>query len=326
MAGRNRWLPAAAGAAALAVVAGVLAVAATRGPALRGPPGAALRGPAGAPVASRPVTASTPAPPDAVVHDGDRVRGQGQVVALPGRPVRLCSGAEPDIARIVPAYCPVGITLVGADLARLGDRRELRGVVWGNAEVTGVYRDRTITVTGQRVPPVTDLQRAEPLVPEFPPDCRPPAGGWPRAQVRDVARADRYVAAHPDVLSSLSIAYPVPTPAGAVSTQVLLIGTTGDVAEATRQIRKRYEGPLCVRSVPHSRAQMLAARTVLIAALTDPTLRIRYGLLGGAGEGSVAGDPRTSIKVLVYDEQARSLRESAGADLVDIEPQLSKLT
>jgi len=140
-----------------------------------------------------------------------------------------------------------------------------------------------------------------------------------------IDQAGRYVAAHPDVLGSLSIAYPDPTRAGAIGTQVLLIGTTGDVAEATRRIRQWYKGSLCVRSVPHSRAQMLAARAVLTAALTDPARQARYGLLGGAGETSVAGDPRTSIKMLVYDEQARSLRESAGTDLVGLETQLRKL-
>jgi hypothetical protein len=107
------------------------------------------------------------------------------------------------------------------------------------------------------------------------------------------------------VLGSLSIAYPEPTRSGAIGTQVLLIGTTGDVAEATRQVRQWYAGSLCVRSVPHSRAQMLAARTVIEAALTDPAQQERYGLLGGVGESVVGGDPRTSMMVLVYDERAQ---------------------
>jgi hypothetical protein len=327
MAERHRWvLPVGAGAAALAVVAGVAAV--------------AVRGSAGAPARSasapRPAAAGTPAPlapPDAVVHDGDRVRGQGQVVALPGRPVRLCSGQfpQPDVAyprpAPVPAYCVFGLTLVGADLDRLADRQERGGAVWGLAEVTGVYRDRTVTVTAQDAPP-TAAARLRPDAPDLPADCPAPATGWPRREVQalpGIDQAGRYVATHPDVLGSLSIGYPEPTRSGAIGTQVLLIGTTGDVAEATRQVRRWYAGSLCVRSVPHSRAQMLAARAVLIAILTDPARQARYGLIGGAGESSVGGDPRTSVMVLVYDEQVRSLRESAGADLVDVEPQLRKL-
>jgi hypothetical protein len=329
MAERNRWaIPAAAGAAALAVVAGVVAVVA-----VRGSEGTPAR-PAAAPRPGSAGTAGRLAPPDAVVHDGDRIRAEGQVLALPGRPVRLCSGSEPDVgvapggSAPVPAYCELGITLLGADVARLGDRQERGGAGWGRAEVTGVYRARTVTVTGQRVPPVTDLEQQKPPLDDFPADCRPPAGGWPRGEVQalpGIDRANRYVAAHPEVLGSLSIGYPEPTRAGEIATQVLLIGTTGDVAEATRQVRRWYAGSLCVRSVPHSRAQMLAARAVLTAALMDPARRARYGLLAGAGETSVAGDPRTSMIVLVYDEQARSLRESAGADLVGVTVQLRKL-
>ena len=161
MGGRNRWVvPLAAGAAALAVVAGVVGVAAARGSA--GARSAAASRPllsgARSAAASRPLpsgTAGVLAPPDAVVHDGDRVRGQGLVVALPGRPVRLCTGATPQVAWPIrtPAYCAIGLTLVGADLDRLADRQERDGAVWGLAEVTGVYRDRTVTVAAQDAPP-----------------------------------------------------------------------------------------------------------------------------------------------------------------------------
>src|SRR5690349_23719106 len=247
MGGRNRWVvPAAAGAAALAVVAGVVGVAAARGSA------GARSLPSG--------TAGALAPPEVVVHDGDRVRGQGLVLALPGRPVRLCSAASPqiDLPTRTPAYCPIGLTLVGADLDRLADRQERDGAVWGVAEVTGVYRDRTVTVTAQDAPPALDAG-LKPVAPGLPADCRAPAGGWPRREVQalpGIDRANQYVGAHPDVLGSLSIAYPYPTRSGAIGAQVLLIGTTCDVAEATRQVRRWYAGSLCVRAVPHSRAQM----------------------------------------------------------------------
>src|SRR6185437_5622468 len=77
MGGRNRWVvPVAAGAAALAVVAGVVGVAAARGSA--GARSAAASRPllsgARSAAASRPLpsgTAGVLAPPDAVVHDGD---------------------------------------------------------------------------------------------------------------------------------------------------------------------------------------------------------------------------------------------------------------
>ena len=322
MSGRNRCVvPAAAGAAALAVVAGVVGVAAARG-------SAGARSAA----ASRPLpsgTAGVLAPPDALVHDGDRVRGQGLVVALPGRPVRLCSGVTPQVLRPnqTPAYCTIGLTLLGADLDRLADRQERDGAVWGVAQVTGVYRDRTVTVTAQDAPAAAD-PGLKPFATRLPADCRAPAGGWPRREVQalpGIDQANQYVGAHPDVLGSLSIAYPYPTRSGAIGAQVLLIGTTGDVAEATRQVRRWYAGSLCVRTVPHSRAQMLAARAVLTKVLWDPARQARYGLVGGAGEESVDGDPRTSVDALVYDEQVHRLRESAGADLVGVDLLLRKL-
>jgi hypothetical protein len=339
MAERTRWaLPAVAGAAALAVVAGVIAVVAARDPdrssaaspaapsAASQPAGSGTTGPAAAPAAG------TVAPPGAVVHDGDRVRGEGQVVALPGRPVRLCTGLVPQVGvdgpEPVPAYCPLGITLIGADLDRLAGRQERDGAVWGHAEVTGIYRDRTVTVAGQRLRTITDVQRDKPLAPDLPADCRPPAGGWPRREVQAMPGIDqvgRYVAAHPEVLGSVSIGYPEPTRSGAIGTQVLLVGTTGDVAEATRQIRRWYAGSLCVRSVPHSRAQLLAARAVLDPAMTDSARQVRYGLVS-VGETSVGGDPRVAMTVLVHDERVHGLRTSAGADLVDVEPLLRKLT
>jgi hypothetical protein len=323
MAERTPWVvPVAAGAAALAVVAGVVAVVAVRGSASDTPSAA--------------VSPSTaPASDYEVVRDGDRVRGEGKVVALPGRPVRLCLGAVAAVG-VAPGqpvriadYCPLGITLVGVDLDRLADRQERDGAVWGRAEVTGVYRDRTVTVTSQRVRAITDLEQHKPLASDLPADCPAPAGGWPRGEMQGrpgIDQTNHYVNAHPDVFGSLSFAYPEPTRAGAIGTQVLLVGTTGDVAEATRQIRQWYDGSLCVRKVPHSRAQMLAARAVIQKAILDPARQAHYGLIGGGGETSVAGDPRTSMMVLVYTEQVHALRESAGVDFVEVEPQLRKLT
>jgi hypothetical protein len=327
MTDRTRWaVPMAAGVAALAVVAGV--VLAVRGPA--DPQRAAAPAP---PASSTPAAPSasggSPAPDDAVVRDGDRVRVEGKIVALPGRPVRLCLGAEtlPGVGAgqppPLPAYCELGITLVGVDVDRLADRQDRGGAVWGRAEVTGVYKDRTVTVTDQRIRPTTDLERQKPLAPDLPADCRPPAGGWARGEMQarpGIDQAAHYVNAHPDVLGSLSFGYPEPTRSGAIGTQVLLIGTTGDVGEATRQIRQWYKGSLCVRKVPHSRAQMIAARRPLDAAMRDPA----RGLVG-VGETSVDGDPRISVMVLVYDEQVRTLREQAGAGLVDVEPLLQKV-
>jgi hypothetical protein len=319
--GRSRWQPLAAAAAVVVVAAGAIGVVAARRD------------------AERPATPAaagyTPAPVDTIVRDGDRVRGEGLVVALPGAPVRLCTGSRPDTGPVAtprsagglpPESCPVGVTLVGVDLDRLTDRQEQSGAVWGTAEVTGVYRAGTVTVTAQAIRS-TDAGKG--LSPALPADCPVPPGGWPRREVQSlpgIGQAGQYVAAHPDVLASVSIGYPEPTPSGRVGTQVLLVGTTGDVGSAIRAVRRFYAGSLCVRKVAHSRTQLQAARAVLTAAFTDPAQRARYGLLGDMGEGVDGGEPYTTMAVVVYTAAADDLRHRAGTDLVRVDPLLRVLS
>jgi len=152
-----------------AVAAGGAAVAGVRRPADPPPPAASSGG--------------VLAPPDAVVRDGDRVHGNGLVLALPGRPVRLREPrpAGRGVVREVeqaPAYCDYGLTLIGADLDRLHGRRELYGAVWGEADVAGTYRDRTVTVTAQFPSPAAPAPRATYSSFALPADCPAPPAGW----------------------------------------------------------------------------------------------------------------------------------------------------
>jgi hypothetical protein len=309
---RSRWLPAAAAAAVVLVAAGVV----------------------GAVALHRAAAPEPPAPPpdrSAVVHDGDRVRGQGQVVAQPGQPVRLCVGAVAVTATAVTdgpaprstAGCRIGVDLVGADLDRLTGRQESAGVVSGAAQITGIYRTGTVTVTGQAAPPAPlDWTLA---LERLPADCPAPAGGWPVRTAQDlpgIGQVSRYVDAHPDVLGGTSFGYPQP---GKVRPQVLLVGTTGDAGELTRTVRRWYAGPLCVRAVAHSRSDLAPVRATLQKAVGDPARSARYGLIGGAGEGTAAGEPRTNLTVVVHDQPVEDLVRSAGADLVEVEPVLAKV-
>lgn len=147
----------------------------------------------------------------------------------------------------------------------------------------------------------------------------------PAQTLPGIDRVTRYVQANPTVLSSASLAYPDPSDKRAGTAQVLLVGTTGDLEDARRVVRRWYAGPLCVRTVPHSRAQLLAARAGILRVVEGASESVRYGIYGGAGMGSVGGDPRTSIDVVVYDELVHALRTAAGADLVEVGPQWRKL-
>ena len=176
-----RWQP-------LAAAAAVVASPPAGSPAWRSPAAASPPPPAGR------VAGQTAAPGDAVVRDGDRVAGQGTVIAR-RRPAgrSLCAGRRPDLrphppsARLRRSAC----TVTGLDLDRLSDRDERDGVVWGGAWVEAVYRAGTLAVTRQepyRQPPPPDV-----TAPDHVP-CPEPAGGWPRQPANPTAIA---VAAQP---------------------------------------------------------------------------------------------------------------------------------
>jgi hypothetical protein len=314
----------------VAVVAGGVTVAA-----LRGPSGASrLVTPAGMPSPPPTGGGGRLAPPDTLVRNGDLVRATGQVLALPGRPVRLCAPlaeaatVEMRVKDEVPRYCTDGVTLLGADLERLSGRHKRHGVVWGDATVTGRYADRAVTVTEQalvRPNPPDDPSVAVSLDPylaglTLPADCAPPAGGWPRYSVQNdhgFTRVRNWALAHPSVVGSVVVSYPDVYHL-AETDQVLLVGTIGDLEQARREIRERYHGPLCVTNVEHSRAELLAAEAVIQHSVMADHSGARLGITAFSGEMVVHGEPQTPIEAVVYDEPVHALRVQAGEDLVAV--------
>lgn len=211
--------------------------------------------------------ASTARFADLLVRDGDLVEMSGQVQAVPGRPVRFCSpvavagigyppGQEP-----APPYCTTGVTLLGADLSRLSRPSTVKGVRLGYARIEGRYRAGTVTVTRQAPP---DADRPAPAgAPEHPP-CPAPAGGWSAEapQGHDEA-VTSYVAAHRDRFTETWIGWPDGYPknytgTGPLPKQVLVVGTTGDVAAARRELTGKYAGNLCVVPARYAYAEVAA--------------------------------------------------------------------
>ena len=95
-------------------------------------------------------TAGAAGQTDPIVRDGDRVVGQGTVIAPAGQPVRLCvRGAQVAIPDPPPPHCVAGVPVTGVDLDRLSSRQERYGTVWGGAWVEAVYRSGALTVTRQ---------------------------------------------------------------------------------------------------------------------------------------------------------------------------------
>jgi len=257
-----RWQPLAATAAVLAVVAGAVTVASLRRSADD------VRLPA--------ASSGT----DAVVRDGDVVVGQGEVVALPGRPVQLCP-QRPVVALDIPnppppPACEVAVTVVGLDLDRLSYRQERDGAVWGSARVVGVYRAGTLTVTRQEAvvdPPREDATAAD----EVP--CPEPAGGWPRqpdpsspdSLERALGRLNQVINQNPTVFGEVYIRYPygwhLQDQSNRKGTEVYVVGTVGDLADARRMLEAVFPAEhLCVTRAAWSKAEMSAAESQLRSA------------------------------------------------------------
>lgn len=306
---RSRWQPLAAAAAVVAVAAGgVAGVAVSRG--------------VGSPPAGR-TTGQTASPADDIVRDGDRVAGQGYVLALPGRPVQFCGPVggprvvSPDPwpdEETVPEPCRNAVTVTGLDLDRLSERTERDGAVWGWARVDGVYRAGTLTVTRQEayVSTRTPASAADQV------PCPEPAGGWPRQPSTlsaAVPRLARVVGQHPDELSELYVTYPygwhLQDTSDRKGIEVYVVNTTGDVAAARALLGKVFPARhLCVRAATWSKAAMDAAARAVETSAEAKRLHV----------ASPDKDPirdRVTARVLLVDaEVARFLATVAGGRVV----------
>jgi hypothetical protein len=267
----------------------------------------------------------TPAPPPAaapatdparlLVRDGDRVTVTGGVQALPGRPVRMCAPAPvalpgyPEGQEPPPAYCDLGVTVRGLDLATVPGRKVVRGVVTGQATVRGTYRAGVVTVDRQSDPEPT-AERPSSL-PERPP-CPAPAGGW-RAGETDVDRLVAYLEAHQDRYVDLWLTYPdgypkrddgtTPRP----SPVVPVVGTVLDPAAAEPGLRSVHSGNLCVVRVKHPSATLKKVTDRITAG--DPA-RPAHGVYAVRPDG-ITGT--VDVELVVLDPAAqRWLRQADG--------------
>jgi hypothetical protein len=307
----RRWLPFAAAAAVLALVAGAVTIASLGGSSDNDRVSPATHG-----------TTS-------LVHAGDLAAGQGLVLALPGRPVQLCPPG--DVVQIsiypppVPRPCEVGVTVVGLDLDRLAHREERDGAVWGHAEVEGVYRAGTLTITRQEVP--ADPPRDDATAPDAVP-CPEPPGGWPRQPPEPTLeplrnRLRQVIHQHPTLFNDLQIRYPygwhLQDTSNRKGTEVYVVGTVGDVAEG-RRILAAAEFPaahLCVTQVTWSMADMKAAETQLRSAQAR-----RAGVSSARAE--VLTD-QVVAELVVLDEAASSFLATVAGGRVVANPMLRRV-
>ena len=229
------------------------------------------------------------------------------MLALPGRPVRMCAplavalpaytpGHEP-----LPTYCEAGVTVRGLDLATITDRKLDRGVVTGRARVDGRYVAGVVTVTRQAAPDPYEERPSS--LPERPP-CAPPTGGWQAGQ-SDVDPLATYVTAHPDRFVDPWVTYPDGYPKTdtgstvANYTTVPVVGTVLDPAAVEAELRKVHPGNLCVVRVTRSAATLTAVTGRLVA---DETGFREHGVYSTSPDG-VTG--RVDVDLVVLDPSAQ---------------------
>lgn len=244
-----------------------------------------------------------------VLADGDTVRVNGAVLAVPGRPVRLCA-PHPTAADGGPAQqftdCRAAVTATGIDLSRLSSRQVSDGRIFGMADLTGTYRAGTVTVTRQR--PFAQ----QPVTPRDRVPCPAPAGGWPRGPAEenlDLTPAEQYQNAHPGFVNMLALLRPSPN-------QVLAyILTDQDPVPVRSALAPVCGGRLCVTRSRYTRGQIAATISALEVQMAGDSLTT----VTTVGEGlSDTGQPQVSVEVPAVSPAFAHLLDTQPADLVHL--------
>ncbi|CCH30133.1 hypothetical protein ABZ816_41385 [Actinosynnema sp. NPDC047251] len=248
---------------------------------------------------------------DLVVHEGDRLRGTGQVEVVAGRAVRFCTAVFlVDLPR--PQTCEMGVPVTGVDPSGLTSLET-------DVTLEGVWRSGTLEVTRQSPPTATTTTWQVP----DPVPCAPPPGGWLRGDPPIGKDLGLYVQEEaPDRFrmpqTSYPDGYPETTAALGDAVQVMVVEVVdGDVDAAGRELRARYTGNLCVVAAPgrpsiaDQRAMHARAEEVLRPLMNDPSNGIHR----------TGGGDRIEVGVLMVTPELAE-KFAPIRDIVDFDPWL----
>jgi hypothetical protein len=191
----------------------------------------------------------------------------------------LCLGA---ILLSLPAQCG-DVPLARWDWDAVEGEESFRKTTWGEYHVVGSYDGKSFTVT--EASPPEARPGTEESNDEFASPCPAPEGGWivpePEASTQeDVRAAAAYASAQPDyVVSWVTHLEERLEEFGPVIFNAIFTGRT---AEHEAEIRKRWDGPLCVveRDLP-TRRELARIRSSAEASLEGLGLKMLWSDDGG---------------------------------------------
>jgi hypothetical protein len=171
-----------------------------------------------------------------------------------------------------------GIPLVNWDWRAVESEETRGGTTSGSYHVVGVYDGETFAVT--KVGPYEDVPGAFGTDPDTTSACDEPEGGWAvpdpaHSTQNDVGAAHAYARSQPDYSTSWNTPLdPELLEFGPVIVNVVF---TGDAERHEAEIRKVWDGPLCVRErdVPTAR-ELARIRKEVEAGLDDLGLRMLW--------------------------------------------------
>jgi hypothetical protein len=254
------------------------------------------------------------------------VRATGRVVAVPGKPIRFCAPvAEPAIGyepgmEPAPAYCDLGIDVVGVDMTKLNQPRSKEGATEGQATLEGTYKAGVVTVDKQGPPEYDNTP-----LPDNPP-CPPPPGGWPTSRPQDIlepggaenieiAAVEKYRAAHPGVIADVAMLRP------SDKQVLLLVLANRDVEAVDAALRPAYGERLCVTRAAFTPAEAERARTEIQSNLSGTG---RLGIFGVGTGLSRSAQMVIVMQVVMVTEELVALRDRYAPGLVELRPWLQR--
>ncbi len=318
----RRWVPALAAASVAAIAAAALIVLPDHSePQVAPVTGPTTNPPAVAQGSGTPAVAQGNTPANLLVRNGDKVEANGRIIAVPGQQPILCANVAVPLIGYLPGKEPAptcapeySVKLTGAlDLDKLAMQRTVKGVRTGDANLTGIWTDKTIAVEQQA--PYKAKKESDPVDELSKVPCPAPPGGWPAKSANlSVPAVSSFLDSRTDQLSVPTIRHPSGnTPADPA---VVVLGVAhGDPVAIERAFKSVFTGNLCVIQSKLSAKDHERFSDQILALPSK-----KFGITTFGGQG--VDFDHVQVSLLVYDEKARYALAPIGDALLALEPDI----